>query len=230
MPVLPNVSPLERDILEPISSEQARSTYLEHQIQGMNSMKLPLNIPLLEDESCTSTNLSNRIQAFCHEWKEKRKCKWESIRVALEKNESKGKYDKQAKDERHATYVQMVQNVEKTRAVVRNTVSRASTISAKECKLALTEKDFLGIQKKMDKIDQRLDDLYKNWHAEYRDAATLEECDEIKKFYKTYLEKYESKYKILYHLLQQPGVLSTQETTSGITPCLAALDDVPSLK
>ena len=67
MPVLPNVSPLERDILEPMSSEQARSAYLERQIQGMSSMRLPLNIPLLEDESCASTNLPNRIQAFCHE-------------------------------------------------------------------------------------------------------------------------------------------------------------------
>ena len=28
MPVLPNVPPHERDILEPMSSEQARSTYL----------------------------------------------------------------------------------------------------------------------------------------------------------------------------------------------------------
>ena len=46
----------------------------------------------------------------------------------------------------------------------------------------------------MNKIDQWLDDLYKNWHAEYRAAATLEECDKIKKFYKPYLEKYE-KYK-----------------------------------
>ena len=71
MPVLPNVSPLERDILEPMSSEQARSTYLERQIQGMSSVRLPLNIPLLEDESCASTNLPNRIQAFCQEWKEK---------------------------------------------------------------------------------------------------------------------------------------------------------------
>ena len=41
-------------------------------------------------------------------------------------------------------------------------------------------------------IDQRLDDLYKNWHAEYREATTAEECDEIKKFYKPYLDKYES--------------------------------------
>ena len=130
-------------------------------------MRLPLNIPLLEDESCVSTNLPKRIQAFCQEWKEKRKYEWESIRIALEKvKESKGKYQKQqAKEERDATYVQMVQNVEKTRAMVRNTVSRA-TISAEEHQLALTEEDFLAIQKKMDKIDQRLDDLYKNWHAE----------------------------------------------------------------
>ena len=40
----------------------------------------------------------------------------------------------------------------------------------------------------MDKIDQRLDDLYRNWHAEYGSAATLEECDEIKRFYKPYLK------------------------------------------
>ena len=82
----------------------------------------------------------------------------------------------------------------------------------------------------MDKIDQRLDDLYKNWHAECGSATTLEECDEIKRFYKPYLEKYESKYRILYHLLQQPSLISTHESTSGMTPSLAALDDVPSLK
>ena len=82
----------------------------------------------------------------------------------------------------------------------------------------------------MDKTDQRLDDLYKNWHAEYGSTATLEECDEIKKFYKPYLEKYKSKYRILYHLLQQPSLISTNETTSGITPSLATLDDAPSLK
>ena len=83
----------------------------------------------------------------------------------------------------------------------------------------------------MDKIDQRLDDLYKNWHAEYGSAATLEECKEIKRFYKPYLEKYESKYRILYQiLLQQPIVISAQEAASGITPSLATLDDAPSLR
>ena len=164
---------------------------------------------------------------------EKRKeDEWESIRVALDKmRESKEKHHKQqTEEEREAAYAQMAQNVERTRVVVRNAISRASTISAEECQLTLTEDDFLIIQKKMDKIDQRLDDLYKNWHAEYRDTATAEECDEIKKFYKPYLEKYESKYRILYHLLQQPSSLSTQETTSGMTPSLATLDDAPSLR
>ena len=67
MPVLPNVPSSERDILEPMSSEQTKSAYLERQMQGMNSMRLSLNIPLLEDKSYASTNLPNRIQAFCQE-------------------------------------------------------------------------------------------------------------------------------------------------------------------
>ena len=96
--------------------------------------------------------------------------------------------------------------------------------------MALTEKEFSVIKKKMDKIDQRLGDLYKNWHAEYGNANTLEECEEIKRFYKPYLEKYESNYRVLYHLLQQPSLISTHESTSGMTPSLATLDDAPSLK
>ena len=124
--------------------------------------------------------------------------------------ESKEKHcNQQAEKERDATYVQMVQNLEKTRAMVRKSVSRASTISAEKCQLTLTEDDFLTIQRKMDKIDQKLDELCKNWHAEYRDAVSSEDCEEIKKFYKPYLEKCESKYRILYHLLQQPSSFPT---------------------
>ena len=232
MPVLPNVPPYEQDIMKPISSEQARSAYMERQIQGMSSVQLPLDTPSLEDELHGSTNLPKRIHAFCQERKEKRKYEWESLKEALGKmKESKEKYHKQQiEEERDAAYAQMIQNVEKTRAMVRNSVSRASTISAEECHLTLTEDDFLAIQKKMDKIDQRLDDLCKNWHAEYRDAVSSEECDKIKKFYQPYLEKYESKYRILYHILQQPNSISAQESTSGMTPSLAALDDVLSLK
>ena len=44
------------------------------------------------------------------------------------------------------------------------------------------------------------------------------------------MEKYESKYRVLYHLLQQPSLISTHDSASGITPTLAALDDATSLK
>ena len=89
----------------------------------------------------------------------------------------------------------------------------------------------------MDKINQRLTDLYGNWQAEYRDAMTSEECEEKRRFYKPYLEKYESKYRILYQILQQTNrqmgqtdLLSIQEPTSGISPSLSALDDAQALR
>ena len=96
--------------------------------------------------------------------------------------------------------------------------------------MALTEREFSMIKKKTDKIDHQLNELYKNWHTEYGNANTLEECEEIKNFYKPYLEKYESKYRVLYHLLQQPGLIPTHDSASGITPSLTALDDATSLK
>ena len=186
----------------------------------------------MEEESHIPTDLSGRIRTFCKEQKEKRKQEWESPKVTLDKmKESKGKHLKQPdEEERKAAYSQMAQNMERMRTVVRNSISRVFTISAEERQLALSEEDFSVIKKKMDKIDQRLDDLYKNWHEEYGSATTLEECDEIKRFYKPYLEKYESKYRILYHLLQQPSLISTHETTSGMNPSLITLDDTPLLK
>ena len=96
--------------------------------------------------------------------------------------------------------------------------------------MTLTEEDFMAVQRKMNKIDQRLDELYKNWHAEYRDTVSIEDCEEIKRFYKPYLEKYESKYRILYHLLHQSMSFPTQNPTSEITPSLAALDDAQTLR
>ena len=94
--------------------------------------------------------------------------------------------------------------------------------------MALTEKEFAMIRQKMDKIDHRLNEMYKNWHVEYGNTNTLEECEEIKNFYKPYLDKYESKYRVLYQLLQQPRLISTHDGASGITPSLAALDDATS--
>ena len=100
----------------------------------MISVRLPLNIPSMEEESHAPTDLSGRIRAFCNEWKEKRKQEWESLKVALDKmKESKVKYHNQPdEEERKAAYSQMAQNMEKTRTVVRNSISRASTISAEE--------------------------------------------------------------------------------------------------
>ena len=82
----------------------------------------------------------------------------------------------------------------------------------------------------MDKIDQHLNELYKNWHVEYGNANTLEECEANKELLQTYLEKYESKYRVLHHLLQQPSLIPTCDSASGITPGLAALDDATSLR
>ena len=99
-------------------------------------------------------------------------------------------------------------------------MSQASTISAEEQQKALTEKEFSMIKKKMDKIDHHLNEMYRNWHVEYGNANTLVECKEIKNFDKPYLEKYESKYRVLYHLLQQPSLIPTHDGASGITPSL----------
>ena len=128
-------------------------------------------------------------------------------------------------------YAQMLQNLERARATLRSSISKASTISDEEHWLALTEDNFLTIQWKMDRID-----LYGNWQADYRSAITSEDCEEVKRFYKPYLEKYESKYRILYQMLQQAnrqmghaGVPSVQEPTFEITPSLAALDGAQAL-
>ena len=105
------------------------------------------------------------------------------------------------KEENKTAYSQMAQNMEKTRDMVQRSMSAASTISTEEKQMALTEKEFAMIRQKMDKIDHCLNEMYKNWHTEYGNAHTLEECEKIKNFYKPYLDKYESKYRVLYQLL-----------------------------
>ena len=126
----------------------------------------------------------------------------------------------------------MLQEFKQTRAVVRSSISKASTILDEECWLELTEDDFVIIQWKMDKSDQKLNDLYRNWQAEYKNVVILEDCDKVIRFYKPFSEKYESKYRILYQMLQQANrqadntsVLFTWEHTSNITLSLVALDD-----
>ena len=163
------------DILEPSSNERARATYLEGQMRDMGSVRLPSDIPSLEDGvSLGPESLTKRIQNFCLEKRDKRKHERETHRAALERmKESKEKHCHQgSQEERDAVYAKMLQNLERTRAAVRSSISKASTISDEEHQLNLTEDVFLVIQHKMDKIDQRLTDLYGNWKAEYRDAVT----------------------------------------------------------
>ena len=38
----------------------------------MSSVRLPLNIPSIKEESLAPTDLSGRIWAFCKKWKEKK--------------------------------------------------------------------------------------------------------------------------------------------------------------
>ena len=159
----------ERDIVRPMSSERARAVYLESQIKDMSSVWLPLNIPSMEEESHTSTDLTRRINTFCKEWKEKRRQEWESHRKALAVMKQ-SKHKQPEKEEREVVYSQIAKNMEKTRNVVWRSMSRASTISAEEQQMALTEKEFSMIKKKMDKIDHWLNELYKNWHAECGNA------------------------------------------------------------
>ena len=58
------------------------------------------------------------------------------------------------------------------KAIARESLSRASTISVEEHRMALTRADFKNIQGKMNKIDQKIEGLYRNWQAEYKEAMT----------------------------------------------------------
>ena len=51
----------ERDIVQPISSEEARARYLERQMKGMDSVRLPSKTPLMEKGSLTSMDLTRGL-------------------------------------------------------------------------------------------------------------------------------------------------------------------------
>ena len=86
MPAISDTLPPIRDILEPASNEQVRSTYLERQMRQMGSLRVPSDMPSLEDGIVQGPrSLQERIQSFCQENQVKRKQEWESHRIALEK-------------------------------------------------------------------------------------------------------------------------------------------------
>ena len=106
-------------------------------------------MPSLEDVIVSRPeSLSSRIQSFCQEKKNKREQERKNHKVALkEMKESKEQQLLQQKqEERDAVYAQMLQNLERTRAAVRSSISKASTILDEESRLTLTEDDFLNIQ------------------------------------------------------------------------------------
>ena len=149
--------------------------------------------------------------------------------------ENKVRQRQQGKKDRDEVYQKMSQNLEQVREVARKTYSQASTISAEEQCMTLSETDFINIKEKMNKIVQRIDGLYQNWQVEYKEAITTEQCEEIQKFYEPYVLKYETKYKVSYQILKQhitewTKVPSSKVSSIGLTPSLVALEDASTLK
>ena len=174
------------DILEPSAIEQARADYLERQMQNMSSAQLPSSIPPSGDDiPLANESLSRRIWDYCSRIEDHRRCEKDTHHVTLNSiTEYKVRQQQQkSQKERYEVYKGVSQNLERVREVAKGTLSRASTILAEEHRMALTETDFINIKEKMNKIDQRLDGLYQNWQAEYKEAITMEQCEEIQQFY-----------------------------------------------
>ena len=189
---LPSDMPSLEDELVQSQDRQRKETMSEEEYNRNNSQQ--------PEGTVVPDNLQERVQNYCLENKVKRKHEWESHRIALERmrDSKEQQQGQQSQEEQDVVYAQMLQELKQTRAAVRSSISKASTISDEEHQLALTEDDFLAIQWKMDKIDQKLNDLYRNWQMECKNAITPKDCEEVKRFYKPYLEKYESKYRIFY--------------------------------
>ena len=228
----PTPTPQVCDILEPVASEQARARYLEGQMRHMESVQLPPS----ESQSLEEGSLSREIQEYCSREQEHRQYEKETHYAMLDSMiDNKIKQRQVEKRERDEIYKQMTSNLKKVRAIARDSLSRASTISAKERQMALTKTDFRNIKEKMNKIDQKIQGLYQNWQAEHREAITSEQCDAIQKYYEPYVRKYETKYKILYQMLKQAienksKIPSSRVSTSELTPSLVALEDASTLK
>ena len=189
-----------------------------------------------DDRSLVSESLSRDIREYCSKMDEHHQYERETHQVMLDSmKEHKARQRQQSKKERDEVYKQMTRNVEKVKAIARESLSRASTISVEENRMALSRAHFKNIQGKMDKIDQKLQGLYRNWQAEYKEVMTPKQCEDIQKFYEHYVQKYETNYKILYQTLRQ--ALAERKRTSSprvsapeLTPSLVALEEASTLK
>ena len=117
-----------------------------------------------ESWSLEEGSLSREIQEYCSKMNEHHQYERETHNVMLDSiKERKARQRQQGKKERDEVYKQMTSNVEKVKAITRESLSRASTISVEEHRMALTRADFKNIKEKLNKIDQKLDGLYQNW-------------------------------------------------------------------
>ena len=231
-PLLQRPMPRAHDILEPVASEQARARYLEEQMRHMKSVRPTSS----NDRSSVSASLSREIQEFCSHWDDYRQEERETHHVMLESmREQKERQRHLAKREGDEVYKQMTRNLEKVKAIARESLSRASSVSVGKHQIALTRDDFGYVKEKMNKINQKLSSLYKNWQAEYQEALTPEQCEDIRRFYEPHVQKYETKYRLLCQLLNQAigerkRASSPRGSAPELTPSLAALEDAPTLK
>ena len=231
-PLLQRPMPRARDILEPVASEQARARYLEEQMRHMKSVRPTSS----NDRSSVSASLSREIQEFCSHWDDYRQEERETHHVMLESmREQKERQRHLAKREGDEVYKQMTRNLEKVKAIARESLSRASSVSVGKHQIALTRDDFGYVKEKMNKINQKLSSLYKNWQAEYQEALTPKQCEDIRRFYEPHVQKYETKYRLLCQPLNQvigerKRASSPRGSAPELTPSLAVLEDAPTLK
>ena len=192
--------------------------------------------PSSNDRSSVSASLSREIQEFCSHWDDYHQEERETHHVMLESmREQKERQRQLTKREGDEVYKQMTRNLEKVKAIARESLSRASSVSVGKHQIALTRADFSYVKEKMNKINQKLSSLYKNWQAEYQEALTPEQCEDIRRFYEPHVQKYETKYRLLCQPLNQAigerkRASSPRGSAPELTPSLAVLEDAPTLK
>ena len=160
-PVLhrPTPTPQVRDILEPIASEQARERYLEEWMRHIKGIHWTPS----EGWSIEEDSLAREIQEYCSTEQERHQYEKETHYAMLDSmKDYKIKQRQLEKRKRDEIYKQMTSNLEKVRAIARESLSRASTISVEEHQMALTKTDFRTIKEKMNKIDRKIKGLYQN--------------------------------------------------------------------
>ena len=217
-----------QDILPPLAPEQDRVEYVEEQRRYRKSVRTTSP----NDRSCVSANLAREIQEYCSLYDDYSQDRKETPHAMIESlKEQKAKQRQQGKKEQDEVFKQMTRNVEKERAIARESLSRASTVSVEEHQTVLNRTAFRYATEKMNKTDQKLKRLYMNWQAEYEEARTTEESVDIHRFYEPQVQKYETKYRILCDALYElKRVSSPKGSAPELTPSVAASEDTFTLK